>query len=142
MFTRAVAKTCLPLLALVNSQPQDEAGMRSAQSRILARLVHRLARLPVGRHFGLEKLPTDHRLPAAFDQMMQVTTYGDYSGLIARVAWRRRWPRPAAPPAQARPENATSHRMPTCSATMPGGARSPWYACWSRPAAGCSTARC
>jgi hypothetical protein len=90
MFTRAVAKTCLPLLALVNSQPQDEAGMRSAQSRILARLVHRLARLPVGRHFGLEKLPTDHRLPAAFDQMMQVTTYGDYSGLIARVAWGER----------------------------------------------------
>jgi hypothetical protein len=60
--------------------------MAAAQARILHRLITRLAPLPVGSRFGLDRLPRDQRLVAAFREQIAETTYADHAALIGRVA--------------------------------------------------------
>jgi hypothetical protein len=86
MLTRALARSFLPLLSICERQPKDAVSMQAAQARILTKVVTALAPLPVGKRFGLDRLPLDHRLPEAFAAQQQATVYGDYQELFARVA--------------------------------------------------------
>ncbi len=86
MFNRAVARSFLPLLTIAERQPKDADGMRAAQERILSKLLPSLARLPVGKRFGLDRLPQGRLLAAAFAEQQAATTYSDYQELIDRVA--------------------------------------------------------
>ncbi len=85
MFQRAVARSCSPLLSFADRRPQG-AALVTAQTRTLRHLVARLADLPVGRGFGLHRLPRDHRLVDAFRAQVAETTYADHAALIERVA--------------------------------------------------------
>lgn len=85
MIQRAVARSFSPLLSLADRRPQG-AALAFAQARILARLVAQTARLPIGKAFGLARLPRDHRLVDAFRQQIRETTYADHAPFIERVA--------------------------------------------------------
>src|SRR5271154_3278745 len=86
MFNRAIARSFLPLLSIAERQPKDAESMQAAQGRILTKVITALAQLPVGRRFGLDRLPLDQRLAEAFARQQPVTSYGDYQELIDRVA--------------------------------------------------------
>jgi hypothetical protein len=86
MFNRAIARSFLPLLSISERQPKDAESMQAAQGSILTKLVAALAQLPVGKRFGLDRLPRDHRLAETFARQQPATTYGDYQELIDRVA--------------------------------------------------------
>lgn len=85
MIQRAVARSFSPLLSFADRRPQG-AALGIAQARILARLVAQTAKLPIGKAFGLDRLPRDHRLGDAFRQQIPETTYADHAAFIERVA--------------------------------------------------------
>ncbi|MBA3699421.1 MAG: GH3 auxin-responsive promoter family protein [Planctomycetes bacterium] len=85
MIQRAVARSFSPLLSLADRRPQG-AALGIAQSRILGNIVAQTAQLPIGKAFGLERLPRDHRLAAAFRTQIAETTYADHASFIERVA--------------------------------------------------------
>lgn len=88
VWSRFIARTCLPLLERRDRRCLTRASMARAQGRTLARLVTRMSSLPVGEHCGLERLDTSshQQLRAAFRAEVPVTRYADYERLIARVA--------------------------------------------------------
>nr|MBA3685351.1 GH3 auxin-responsive promoter family protein [Planctomycetota bacterium] len=81
----SLATPVLPLWSRWSRPPRGAAAIRDAQSRILARLVARLAPLPVGTRFGLDAL-RGRDLAGAFRAQVAVTQYADYAALIDRVA--------------------------------------------------------
>lgn len=85
MLQRAVARSFSPLLSFADRRPQG-AALAVAQARILRQLVGRFANLPVGRAFGLDRLPRDQHLVQAFRAQVAETTYADHAALIERVA--------------------------------------------------------
>jgi hypothetical protein len=85
MIQRVVARSFSPLLSFADRKPQG-AALASAQARILKNLISRLAHLPIGTSFALNRLPRDHRLTAAFRAQVGETTYADHAPFIERVA--------------------------------------------------------
>jgi len=85
MIQRAVARSFSPLLSFADRRPQG-AALGIAQSRILSNLVAQTAHLPIGKAFGLDRLPRDHRLTEAFRAQIAETTYADHAPFIERVA--------------------------------------------------------
>jgi len=85
MIQRTVARSFSPLLSLADRRPQG-AALGFAQARILSRLVTQTALLPIGKSFGLDRLPRDQRLVEAFRSQVAETTYADHAPFIERVA--------------------------------------------------------
>ena len=85
MIQSAVARSFSPLLSFADRRPKG-AALGIAQSRILAKLAAQTAALPIGKAFGLERLPNDHRLTDAFRHQIAETTYSDHAPFIERVA--------------------------------------------------------
>ncbi len=81
-----VTDLCLSALTGRQRLPRDAAGMRACQRRILARLLDRLAPLPVGRQFGLDRLADSDQRLDDFRRLVPITTYIDYVPLMDRVA--------------------------------------------------------
>ncbi len=86
MLVNLLARLGAPLLALSDKPKSTPAAMRVAQDRILRRLVIEQRRLPVGRQFGLDRLPVGDGLTQAFRAQVPATGYQDYAELFARVA--------------------------------------------------------
>jgi hypothetical protein len=108
MFQRIVARSFSPLLSFADRRPQG-AAMAAAQARILRQLVAQTAALPIGKAFGLDRLPRDHRLIAAFRAQVGETTYADHAPFIDRVAGGERDVMfPGAPIALAQTSGTTS----------------------------------
>ena len=90
MFHRAVARAVSPLLSFADRRPMG-AALAAAQERILRKLLRTLAPLPVGRHFGLDKVAAHapaagSSLVADFRRLVPINGYGEHAELIARVA--------------------------------------------------------
>lgn len=86
MNPRILARCLMPFLALGDRRPATPAAMCAAQDRTLLQLVNQFRHLPAGRAFGLDRLPRDHRLAAAFRATIPAMTYAEHAPFIARAA--------------------------------------------------------